>query len=423
MLAGVLVSALSLLGLTTSAYSAQRHFQLQVASTSPYDKYDSTDAGLFSPVGDLNALSASEFTTLSHPAFPRHSVRVKKSHFCDGNVRVVSDNATVYNPHAWNSHANVFFIDQPVGVGYSYAEFGETVNTSQEGGKDIAAFVAIFFEHFSKLKGRIDTRSDTVSFRQGTYIPAFAAAIYDQNAKLVEKGLTPVNLSSIMLGNGCTQDSTMLPSYYDMQCLNGSVPPVTDIADGKFEETFCYPIFLQISTYLNTSYMRTTLGVDPAVGDYFFASWDVNTAFEESMDGAFPSQYYVAALLERGVRVLVYVGDVDLVCNWIGNERMTLGLEWTGQHEFTALPLRKWTVDGGAAGLTRSFGPLTFVTISDAGHMPHNFHAQSPACGHVLPHATAFSRSSLFFFDFALHAGPELFLPEDDEQPDPWLID
>ena len=45
------------------------------------------DHGLFSPVEDFSILSETEFTTLSHPFFPRHSVRVKKSSFCDATVQ------------------------------------------------------------------------------------------------------------------------------------------------------------------------------------------------------------------------------------------------------------------------------------------------------------------------------------------------
>ena len=45
------------------------------------------DQGLFSPVEDLSILSETEFTTLSHPAFPRYGVRMKKSSFCDPTVQ------------------------------------------------------------------------------------------------------------------------------------------------------------------------------------------------------------------------------------------------------------------------------------------------------------------------------------------------
>lgn len=31
----------------------------------------------------------------------------------------------------------------------------------------------------------------------------------------------------------------------------------------------------------------------------------------------FPTQTYVAALLERGIRALFYVGVTDWMCNWV----------------------------------------------------------------------------------------------------------
>lgn len=44
-----------------------------------------------------------------------------------GPCNIVSANKTEYNPYSWNSNANIFFIDQPVGVGFSYADYGETI--------------------------------------------------------------------------------------------------------------------------------------------------------------------------------------------------------------------------------------------------------------------------------------------------------
>ena len=63
----------------------------------------------------------------------------------------------------------------------------------------------------------------------GRYIPVFAAYVYDQNQVLQEAGLTPINLASVMIGNGLTDFYTMATSYYDMACTPVSVPPVLDI--------------------------------------------------------------------------------------------------------------------------------------------------------------------------------------------------
>lgn len=141
----------------------------------------SYDAGLFTPLEHLHVLSPYEHTTLTHPAFPRHAVRIKKSDtFCDGTVpaytgyidiearhlffyffesrsdpdrddvvfwtnggpggssslglfmelgpcRVLDAEGPKFHKESWNSNANIFFVDQPIGVGFSYAEYGETV--------------------------------------------------------------------------------------------------------------------------------------------------------------------------------------------------------------------------------------------------------------------------------------------------------
>jgi len=440
---------------------------------------DRYDAGLFTPYEDLDGLSASEYTVLHHPAFPRHNVRIKKSDFCDGSVgaytgyidiqarhlffyffesrddpdkddvvfwtnggpgcssstglfmelgpcRVTNPENTTYNPYSWNEKANIFFIDQPVGVGFSYAEFGETVDNTPNAAKDIAAFVAIFFEHFSKFKGRAFHMAG--ESYGGRYIPLFASEIYDQNAQLKAAGMPPVNLASVMIGNGCTDWSGMTASYFDMQCRPMSQPPIMDInscvrmkqalprcqqmvkgscldsfdsincgaandfcnaelyepffatgynpydisklCDGTMEDTLCYPVTRAISQYLDKPDTRSLLGVDPAVSANFSScNDDVADAFDVSLDYLFPTELYLSALLERGIRVLIYVGANDWMCNWVGNDRMTLALDWTGKERFSSQPLTPWEVDGKVAGLTRSAGPLTFVTIEGAGHM------------------------------------------------------
>ena len=96
-------------------------------------------------------------------------------------------------------------------------------------------------------------------------------------------------------------------------------------------------------------------------------SWKVNSAFRVDSDKN--SHDHVAALLERGVDVLIYVGTYDNACNWIGNNEWTLDLEWSGQNGFVKEPLKPWTVQGKKAGMTRGSGRFVFVTVDGAGHM------------------------------------------------------
>ncbi|KAJ7737094.1 Alpha/Beta hydrolase protein [Mycena metata] len=430
----------------------------------------------FAPVGTLDALSHTAFTTLAHPEFPNYGVRIKKTDFCDegvgaytgyidiqarhlffyffesrsnpdeddvvfwtnggpgcssgigllmelGPCRVVkAENGTVHHPESWNSNQNIFFIDQPIGVGFSYADYGEHVSTTEEAAQDIAAFVAIFFAHFTKFQGRgFHLSGESYA---GRYLPAFAAAVYDQNPRLVKAGIPPINLTSVIIGNGMTDAVGMMPTWYEQQCTSATLPPVQtiqtcvqmkmqmsrctkwlkescqDIFDSincaaaiSFcdQITFdpfvatglnvydiskpceptssgrCYDEIDEIVKYLNQKDVQALFGVE--VPQYDSCSDKVNMDFGLALDMYVGSTEYVAALLERGVRVLIYVGTYDFACNWLGNEAWTLALEWSGQTEFRAQELREWTVDGKRAGRTRTAGGLTFATVDGAGHM------------------------------------------------------
>ncbi|KAG6900567.1 hypothetical protein C0993_008721 [Termitomyces sp. T159_Od127] len=343
-----------------------------------------------------------------------------------GPCRISDANGTKYFNEAWNSNANVFFVDQPIGVGYSYADYGEFVGTSEDAAVDIAAFVVIFFENFSKFKGRAFHMAG--ESYGGRYIPLFASEVYDQNARLVEAGLTPINLTSAIIGNGWTDMLNTVLSYYDMVCTAASVQPIADIAscvhlkkliprcekwikescmnivdnincraaydfcDGAFSAPFyatgknpydiskdcegepgdlCYPVTRHITNYLNSTSTRSLLGVDPSVpAQYSICSDPVALAFDASNDQQqTATPFHVAALLERNVRVLIYVGSYDWICNWVGNERWTRALDWSGQQEFAGKELSVWKVEGKRAGVTRSAKGLRFATVEGAGHM------------------------------------------------------
>lgn len=57
-------------------------------------------------------------------------------------------NETIRNPYSWNTAANVFFLDQPVNVGYSY---GKTkIASTKDSARDVYAFLQLFLSEYSE---------------------------------------------------------------------------------------------------------------------------------------------------------------------------------------------------------------------------------------------------------------------------------
>ncbi|KAG4954749.1 hypothetical protein JHK87_040343 [Glycine soja] len=69
----------------------------------------------------------------------------------------------------------------------------------------------------------------------------------------------------------------------------------------------------------------------------------------------------IPTLLEEGIKVLMYAGEEDLICNWLGNSRWVNAMEWSGQKQFGASSTVPFLVDGVEAGTLKSHGPLAFL--------------------------------------------------------------
>ncbi|EIN10271.1 peptidase S10 serine carboxypeptidase [Punctularia strigosozonata HHB-11173 SS5] len=437
------------------------------------------------------------YVALTHAKYPSHQVRVKKTDFCDPTVNVYtgyldvddgakhlfftffesrrdpdnddvmmwinggpgcssmmgllmelgpcqidmnnsSSNGTVWNRYSWNSEANMFFLDQPVGVGFSYAEFGETISTTEDAAKNVHAFITIFFETFKQFAGRpLHLSGESYG---GRYLPVFASEIYDQNQIAKAENRTVINLQSVLIGNGITDISTLYEGRYAIECgtsalevpfqsistcvrMKTALPRcqaamrtscidsfdamncgasvafcdsqlstgywasgrnVYDISKPCLGDGLCYLENGAIKAYLDRPETRELLGVETP-NNFSACSRDVGAGFAAHLDKwAVPTQYYVAGLLERGVRVLIYAGTYDWQCNWVANKLWVDKLEWSGHEEYVKAEWRDWRVgeDGEKAGETKSAagGLLTFATVRGAGHMvPHDKPAESLA--------------------------------------------
>ncbi|PNT75133.1 hypothetical protein BRADI_1g28006v3 [Brachypodium distachyon] len=77
----------------------------------------------------------------------------------------------------------------------------------------------------------------------------------------------------------------------------------------------------------------------------------------------------IPELLESHIKVLIYAGEYDLICNWLGNSRWVNSMEWSGKQAFVSSTDKPFIVDGKEAGVLKSYGPLSFLKVHDSGHI------------------------------------------------------
>ncbi|KAK6454107.1 carboxypeptidase Y precursor [Scheffersomyces xylosifermentans] len=328
-----------------------------------------------------------------------------------------SINATLqpeFNPYSWNSNASVIFLDQPVGVGYSYTG-GDQVKDTAAAARDVYVFLELFFQKFSKF-AKNDFHIAGESYA-GHYIPSFASEIINNADRSFE-------LTSVLIGNGITDSLIQNSAYKPMACGEGGYKPVLSeeqcdqmekdypkcatltkicyqfqsaltcvpaqyYCDAKLFSPYaetglnpydirkpcadeggnCYVEMDYIDDYLNLDSVKAAVG---ASNIDIFTSCD-STVFNNfilSGDESKPFQQYVAELLEHDIPVLLYAGDKDFICNWLGNHYWSDALDYVEHEQFEAAPLQPWiSREGRIAGEVKNYKKFTFVRVYDAGHM------------------------------------------------------
>lgn len=145
-----------------------------------------------------------------------------------------------------------------------------------------------------------------------------------------------------------------------------------DVREKCGNNDLCYDILTDIEAYLNRPEIQKKIGVSPE-RPYKGCNMNVNQKFLLSGDWMRPYVNLLPPMLDDGVRILVYAGDADYICNWIGNKAWTLELEWKGKTDFVKAADLPWIADGKQAGEYRMAGPFAFLRVFKAGHMvPYN---------------------------------------------------
>jgi len=159
-----------------------------------------------------------------------------------GPCRITNDSSSVTpNPYSWNNQVNILYIDQPVGVGFSYGDL--TVGTSQQGAADVWTFLQIFLSdsRFSNLQSR-PLAIWTESYG-GHYGPTFAAYFLSQNAAIDVNTLSGIklNLKFLGVGNGLTDPLNQYPGYIKYAGNNPYHPLVTSNVINQAQNSWSRP--------------------------------------------------------------------------------------------------------------------------------------------------------------------------------------
>ena len=116
-----------------------------------------------------------------------------------GPLVVGMDGNVTFNPFSWNKLANVFFLEQPAGVGFSYPNLPANDSTTAD---DTYHALLAFFAMHPELQGRpFYVMGESYG---GHYVPNTVAAIEAGNAKLPPGAKQRINLIGFAVGNGYT---------------------------------------------------------------------------------------------------------------------------------------------------------------------------------------------------------------------------
>lgn len=311
--------------------------------------------------------------------------------------------------YAWNRNANLLYVDQPVGTGFSHGKVDGYVHNETQVAEDMYSFLQQFLAVFTDLQGR-----DFFIFCEsygGKYCPAVAAEINNMNKKL-PGGAVSIPIQAVGIGNGLTDPAAQYSQYTNYAYAHGLIglkkkqsldkfypkcQQVIENGDYCAGSAACNPILIGITAAmgdLNNYDIRKTCLPDTSLcynfdaAEVYLNSPEVQKALHVydtnrrnwttcatlphlylSCDWFRPVTEVIPGLLADGVRFYVYAGDQDFVVNFLTVENWVVNLQWPHNEDFYNARRQVWAVDGIIAGHVQSSHGLNMIVVGNAGHM------------------------------------------------------
>ncbi|CAB1354275.1 unnamed protein product [Coregonus sp. 'balchen'] len=299
-----------------------------------------------------------------------------------------------YNPYSWNMIANVLYLESPAGVGFSYSDDKKYTTNDTEVSMNNYLALKEFFKAFPEYsKNELFLTGESYG---GVYIPTLAERVMEDAS---------MNLQGIAIGNGMSSyemndNSLVYFAYYhgllgtrSLSALVNSIAVI--VKPNMFGMTMC-------EEELASWHEQTSANIDNGhvvirdLGNSFInhewtrlwnqklkamASQYKRVRLDPPCTNSTPSTLYLnnpyvkaalhispSALPWVICRVLVYNGDVDMACNFLGDEWFVESLQQEVQ-----VKRRPWTYYTGESqqvgGFVKEFSNLAFLTVKGSGHM------------------------------------------------------
>ena len=311
----------------------------------------------------------------------------------------------VNNPYAWNTVANVLYVESPAQVGFSYMPGNPTFNDTITANDNYNVLKGWFqqFPQYSAHKFMLAGESYA-----GHYLPQLTKVILDSR-KVNPNGLPQRNFKGFMVGNPSTRTDfdfgDSLTKYYQTHGIIplddtnqndaiGNFDPYDILVDVchanslKNKIRFPHPfvdrlrsqkvparLFVDnpptciddhVTSYLNRKDVQTAIHAIPTNWvecqgpAYTFGTMSIIPYYQDFMDNS-------------DIKIQVYSGDADTVINFIGTESWILSLKrsvvdkW--QPWYYTRADAPSTLPPQVAGWRAKFDRMEYRTIKSAGHM------------------------------------------------------
>jgi carboxypeptidase D len=314
----------------------------------------------------------------------------------------------------WEEYTTMVYVDQPGGTGFSYSSTDRYAHGLTQATEQFMEFLRNFYSVFPEYR-TMDTYLAGESWA-GQYIPYFAEGILNSSLAVPLRGSA--------IGNGWIDARRQYPSYLDYAVKHGIVESgtaqyergkeATDQCVSSLNEMEGEPIHVETCEQIMQLVVNEPGGADekagqclniydvrlkdeiPACGmnwppdlrnvtSYLRRPDVVGALHAQAKSEAWvechprvntqmrrinaPSSVTVLPRLLERIPVMLFAGDQDLICNYVGQESLIQSLTWNGGTGLGEVETQTWTVDDIPAGTWVSSRTLTYVKIFNASHM------------------------------------------------------